>query len=93
MAQTSKVRGVKTKVFQDGQDMVVKYHSTHVVVWNDMTITLNSGGWQSATTKTRMNQASAEYGLGYGVFQKNYEWFVEYKGQVLPFVNGMTLTR
>jgi hypothetical protein len=65
-----------TSVFtEDGWTKVV-YHSTVVVKWNAETIELNTGGWSSATTKARMNQASNQYGLGYTVSQRNYKWYV-----------------
>lgn len=60
----------------DGFTQVV-YHSTPVVKFSASTIVLDSGGWQSATSKTRMNQAANQFGLGYNVFQKDWDWFVE----------------
>jgi len=63
----------------------VWYHNTQVVRVTDKEITLNTGGWSTVTTKLRMNQAANEYGLGYKVFQKDYAWFVTYKGETIPF--------
>ena len=37
------------------------------------------------TTKARMNQVSSQFDLGYYVFQKNFEWFVDYNNAVSPF--------
>jgi len=37
-----------------------------------------------------MNQASNEYDLGYQVFQKKGKWFVDFKGDTIPF-EGKTL--
>lgn len=55
----------------------VRYHSTEVVrVAADGTVTLNTGGWRTATTKARMNQAANEFGLGYMVYQEKGDWFV-----------------
>jgi hypothetical protein len=69
----------------------VIYHQTCVVqVTPDGMITLDSGGWRTATTKTRMNQAASQMRLGFNVQQKAGEWFV-YIGDVRrPFVDGMT---
>lgn len=69
------------------------YHDTAVVRFNSNEIILNDGGWKTLTTKTRMNQVSKNYGLGYQVFQKNHDWFVEYRGQVIPYSSGMRLRR
>lgn len=54
---------------------------------------MNSGGWLTKVTKDRMNQTANEFNLGYGVYQKNGKWFVTFKGEVLPFKDGMKLVR
>jgi hypothetical protein len=79
-------------ISEEGYTKVV-YHSTCVVKWNQERIILDSGKWQTATTKTRMNQASNQFDLGYRVFQKDYEWFVEWKGETLEFFDGIELQR
>lgn len=73
--------------------MRVKYHNTDVVSFNNDEIILDSGGWATSTTKTRMNQVSTEYNLGYSVSQRNYDWYVQYKGKEIPFSDGMSLNR
>lgn len=71
----------------------VTYHKTVVVeVTRDGTVTLRSGGWRTVTTKARMNQAANQYGLGFSVYQKKGEWFVNLRrsaSDVLPFEDGM----
>lgn len=55
-------------------------------------IQLWDGGYQSATTKSRLNALLAENGLpNERVFQKNFEWFVQQKGGPIPFFSGMRL--
>lgn len=94
MAQTSKVRGVSTRVYDQGGYTVVQYHATPVVKFNDREIILNSGGWHTSTTKARMNQAANQFLLGYQVFQKDYDWFVDIAGVgVVPFEDGMKIIR
>ena len=40
-------------------------------------IKLHDGGWQSNTTKSRLNAILREHGIaGEGVFQRNWTWFV-----------------
>ena len=67
------------------------YHQTMVVAWDEYEARLNSGGHRTLTTKTRMNQVSKEYNLGYHVFQKNHDWFVILPGKrgTIPFEDGM----
>lgn len=76
MAQTHRVSGVATQVRTEGRRTIVRYHSTDVISWDDKEIVLNSGGYRSATTKLRMNQASNQFDLGIRVFQEDYEWYV-----------------
>ena len=82
---------VKTK---DGLTRI-QYHSTVVVEFDQEQIRLDSGGWQTATTKSRMNQASNQFDLGYRVFQKDFEWrvYVSQHDITLPFYDGMLITR
>lgn len=69
------------------------YHSTAIVgVFKDGSIRLNSGGWLTSTTKLAMNQASNQDSLGFSVFQKSGDWFVTWKGETLPFIDGMFLS-
>ena len=59
-------------------------------------IRLFDGGYQSNTTKSRINAIMNEHGIaGEGVFQKDFEWFVRlYNGTeffTTEFRNGMRL--
>ena len=69
----------KTQVIRDGITTQVVYHVTPVVTFDTHNIVLNTGGWHTATTKLRMNQASRQYRLGYTVYQKEYEWYADYQ--------------
>jgi uncharacterized protein YcnI len=77
MAQQSTIGTHRTSKVRVDNKLMVVYHSTPVVqITNNRYVKLNTGGWYTATTKTRMNQASNEYGLGFSVYQKNFDWFV-----------------
>lgn len=68
--------------------LTVIYHETPIVrVFHDR-IMLDSGGYLSATTKRRMNQASDDHNLGYQVYQKRFAWYASYKGKNYEFVAG-----
>lgn len=83
----------RTTISQDNGSTVVTYHRTQVVSFGDKLINLSSGGYQTVTTKRRMNEASKTFGLGFQVYQRNYDWFVLYGGKVYPFYGRMTLDR
>ncbi len=87
MARYDTIGKHKTRIITEnnGGWTSVAYHATTVVMFNDKQIILNHGGWLTNTTKVRMNQTSWEYNLGYSVFQKNFEWFVDFNGDTIPF--------
>lgn len=90
MSQLSKVGKVATTVRgkMQGGFLSVVYHQTEVVRVENGTITLNHGGWLTATTKTRMNQAANQYGLPFMVYQRNGSWFVDRNGKTLEWPSG-----
>lgn len=90
--QTSICRGTATKVTRDASGISVKYHNT-VVASKTVggTVTLNSGGWRTATTKTRINQFANEFcGGRFGVYQNKGDWFVRLPdGKECEFYDGI----
>ena len=87
MAQQSVVSGVCTSVYTDLDGSIcVVYRGTVVVRVSPDTVALNTGGWSTSTTKTRMNQAANQYALGYVVYQKDFEWFVKTEAGTFPFL-------
>ena len=87
MSQVHTVGKVATKVAVDSEGVLrVTYHGTHVVtVYPEGRIVLNTGGYFTVTTKTRMNQASNQFNLGFLVFQKDFDWYVDIDGHTLEF--------
>lgn len=80
MAQSSVFRGTARKIVERDGRKYFYYHNTPVVVVSDDSICLNTGGFMTATTKLAMNQASNQDCLGFQVYQKNYIWYIDYKG-------------
>jgi len=98
MAQQTQIGSHKTSVFTEEGYTRVVYHSTCIVKFNHEEVILNSGGYSTATTKTRMNQASSQFELGYHIFQKDFDWFVRFYNQegilqVVPFFDGISFAR
>ena len=69
----------------------VYLHGDPIATVKDPSIIIKDGGWQSNTTKSRLNALLDEFSYGMRVFQKNYEWFVSYKNVKEDFVSGMEL--
>lgn len=93
-SQQQRVGSHATSVHKDADGfMAVVYQNTAVVRFNDHEVILNSNGWRTATTKTRMNQASNQYGLGFYVYQQEGQWFVRTPAGEVPFRDGMKFLR
>ena len=54
-------------------------------------VKLSSCGYETVTTKSRLNAILDEVKYGCRVFQKNFDWFVSYNDQVASFWDGMIL--
>ena len=80
---------------QDGVAFVF-LHGNNIAQVGDTFIRLFDGGWQSVTTKSRLNAILAEHGEpGDRVFQKKFEWFVRINTAqgltTVPFFSSMRL--
>lgn len=94
MPQQYKIGKTSTSIQTENDLTKIVYHNTPVVSFNDKVIILNTGGWFTNTTKTRMNQTSHMFDLGFSVYQKDYSWFVEFKGATIKFIeNKLELKR
>ena len=71
----------------------VYLHGNHIATVTDNALTLFDGGWQSNTTKSRLNALINEFcdGTKTGVFQKNWTWFVKAFGITTVFHNGISI--
>lgn len=78
MSQTSRLGKTATSVRTENGWTIVRYHDTDVVSFNEKEIILRTGGWRTTTTKLRMNQASNQFGLGYQVWQKDFQWYISF---------------
>ena len=54
-------------------------------------VKIDSCGYQTVTTKSRLNALLEEVNYGAKVFQKQFEWFVSYRNQTTDFMDGMIL--
>jgi len=79
---------VKTNA-QGSTNLVVTYHATDVVTVTADQIRLDTGGWCTATTKKRMNQAAQQLDLGYHVYQRDYVWYCDHNGATYEFTGDV----
>lgn len=99
---------INTSIYTGSDDaLTIKLHNTEIVkIYSINTnplnqvhsgkIKLNHGGWQTVTTKRRMNEASDAFmpgGMGFKVYQKDFEWYIQrdngdtyhWEGQFITF--------
>ena len=75
----------------DGVSMVY-LHGNKIAEIGEDYMQIFDGGWQSKTTKSRLNALFSEFcNPGEGVFQKAFQWFVSVNGETVPFESGMIL--
>lgn len=72
----------------DGDDRVIRLHNTDIIRFKPGgSVVLDSGGWQTVTTKERMNLLS-----GYSITQEKGLWSVGRSGgDTVPYFDGITL--
>ena len=66
-------------------------HQIATVDHNTQAVKLSSCGYETVTTKSRLNAILQEVKYGCSVFQKNFNWFVSYRDQTASFWDGMIL--
>ena len=54
-------------------------------------VKLDSCGYETNTTKSRLNALLSEVKYGARVYQKNWDWFLSFNNQVQSFFDGMIL--
>ena len=69
----------------------VRLHNNLIARVGDTWLEIFDGGWQTVTTKSRLNAILAVHGTGERVFQKDWNWFVSTSGGNVEFENGMIL--
>ena len=73
----------------------VVLHRTAIAVWDhkNQALKLNTGGWYSVTTKSRLNAILQELITGARVFQRDFNWFLSYNNLTVDFNDGMILSQ
>ena len=67
------------------REAIVKLHGNHIATVGE-TLQICDAGWQTVTTKSRLNALCNEFAEGCYVFQKNFDWFLgDVDGNKRPF--------
>ena len=73
-----------SSVYLHGHQIATLDHSTNA-------LKIDSCGYQTVTTKSRLNAILEEVKYGCKVFQKQWNWFVSYNNSTQSFCDGMIL--
>ena len=79
--------GLESTVYLHGNHIATYFHDTRE-------LQLFDGGWQSNTTKSRLNALLDEFDYGSFVFQKNWQWFFARNfnpSSKVDFISGMVV--
>ena len=70
----------------------VRLHGNLIAKVGDDFVTIFDGGWQSNTTKSRLNAIINEFCCAFtdGVFQRDFAWYIRDNKVTHDFVNGYT---
>ena len=84
---------VEYNSFTDCSTIVL--HRTAIAVYDhkNQALKLNTGGWYSVTTKSRLNAILSELIAGARVFQRDFNWFLNYNNVTHNFNDGMILSQ
>lgn len=73
-----------TAVILDGDDSVLLLHGHEIARFNGRRLILSDAGWQTVTTKSRLNAVLEYLGAPYRIAQKRWQWYIgnkEWPGQ------------
>ena len=84
---------VEYNSFTDCSTVVL--HRTAIAVYdhNTQALKLNTGGYTTVTTKSRLNAILDELITGARVFQKQFDWYLSYNNQTVDFWDNMILSQ
>ena len=75
---------------EENNTSIVRLHGNKIAVLGDDFLEIFDGGWQTTTTKSRLNAIIDRFcnGVTDGVFQKDYQWFIRDNNVTRDFTNG-----
>ena len=82
-----------TRTRQDGNTTIVTLYDTDIVRISPDVIALNTGGYNTATTKRRINEVLSHYGIDASVYVKAKIWYVMARGHSITFNNTVSFPR
>ena len=75
---------------EETNESKVYLHGNHIATVGDDFVMIFDGGWQTTTTKSRLNAIINRFcnGVTDGVYQRNFQWYVKDNNVEKEFENG-----
>lgn len=82
-----------TRVYWDAGICYVRLYNTDIIVLDANALWLNSGGYWTVTTKSRINDVLTGLGFPISVIQKDFDWYITNGNDesVVDFYDGIEL--
>ena len=80
----------RVEFIEENDTSKVYLHGNHIATVGDNFLEIFDGGWQSNTTKSRLNSLINAFcnACTDGIFQKNFNWYIRDNNVTRDFVNG-----
>ncbi len=78
------------KVFYKNGDHAIRLHKTDIITWRANKVILNTNGWQTLTSKARMNEYLPTF-KGVRVYQSKHIWYVNTPEGAVEYYDGIEL--
>ena len=82
---------VQYNEFTNCSSVLLHGHNIATLDHNTKALKLSSCGYETVTTKSRLNAILEETFYGCKVFQKNWNWYLQNVNQTVDFWDGMIL--
>ena len=82
---------VQYNEFTNCSSILLHGHQIATLDHNTQAIKLSSCGYETVTTKSRLNAILDEVKYGAKVYQKNWNWFVSFRQSKTSFFDGIVL--
>ena len=75
---------------EENGESIVRLHGNKIAVLGEDFLQIFDGGWQTTTTKSRLNAIIDRFcnGVTDGVLQSKFEWFIKDNNVTKDFENG-----
>ena len=74
-----------TTIDNTDHGQVIRLHGNKIAQLDGTTLYLTSAGWETTTTKSRLNAILSALVPGAHIFQKDYVWFLTYNDKTVEF--------